>query len=142
MNDEAKVKQRVYMVCDWTDARAQAIDGAPDIGVEYMGNCGGRILREDGSELGHHWSSSFGWLRRDLLEKLDDPARYEVIDLIGQPVPERFDTNPAPPRLDEFDYVEWLTIARKFKPDMPEPEFKVKWDEFQAEKQRREAQKS
>ena len=82
--------ERVYMVCDYTDSTAASISGALNIGVEYMGNCGGRILREDGSEIGCHNSSSFGWLREDLRSKLDDPRKYEIVDLIGQPVPERF----------------------------------------------------
>lgn len=82
--------EKVYMVCDYTDDKAASIDGAPHIGVEYMGNCGGRILREDGTIIGQHHSSSFGWLRSDLKGKLDDPSKYEIIDLIGQEVPERF----------------------------------------------------
>jgi hypothetical protein len=82
--------ERVYMVCDYTDDKAAGINGALDIGVEYMGRCGGRILREDGSEIGRHHSSSFGWLREDLQRHLDDPEKYEVIDLIGQPVPDKF----------------------------------------------------
>ena len=81
---------QVYMVCDYTDKKAADISGCPNVGVEYMGNCGGRILREDGSIIGQHHSSSFGWLRSDLESKLDDPSKYEIVDLIGQPVPERF----------------------------------------------------
>jgi hypothetical protein len=81
---------RVYMVCDWADAKAASIDEALDIGIEFLGNCSGRILREDGSIIGCHHSSSFGWLRLDLQSKLDDPTKYEIVDLIGQPVPERF----------------------------------------------------
>jgi hypothetical protein len=82
--------EKVYMVCDYTDEKAASISGALNIGVEYMGNCGGRILKEDGTEIGRHHSSSFGWLRSDLRSKLDDQSRYEIIDLIGQDVPERF----------------------------------------------------
>ena len=82
--------EKVYMVCDYADDKAKSIEGAPSIGVEYMGGCGGRILREDGSEIGRHHSSSLGWLRSDLTSKLDDRSKYEVVDLIGQPVPERF----------------------------------------------------
>lgn len=78
------------MVCDYTDEIAASISGSPNIGVEFMGGCGGRILREDGTEIGRHHSSSFGWLRSDLRSKLDDPSEYEIIDLIGQDVPERF----------------------------------------------------
>jgi hypothetical protein len=81
---------KVYMVCDYTDSKASGINEAWNVGVEYMGNCGGRILREDGSVIGRHHSSSFGWLRLDLKAKLDEPAKYEVVDLIGQPVPEKF----------------------------------------------------
>lgn len=69
-------KEKVYMVCDSEK--------------DFMGNCYGRIVREDGSVIGWHVSSSFSWLRNDLKSKLDDPEKYEIIDLIGQEVPERF----------------------------------------------------
>jgi len=82
--------EKVYMVCDYSDDKAASISGCPNIGVEYMGNCGGRILREDGTKIGSHHSSSFSFLRSDLRSKLDDPNNYEIIDLIGQEVPERF----------------------------------------------------
>lgn len=82
--------ERVYMVCDSHDEKAASIDGAPNVGIEFLGNCSGRILRDDGSEIGCHYSSTFGWLREDLKSKLDDPSKYEIVDLIGQPVPERF----------------------------------------------------
>ena len=82
-------KEKVYMVCDRHNAKA-AECGAWDVGVEHMGSCSGRILREDGSEIGSHSSSSFGWLRLDLARKLPDPSAVEIVDLIGQPVPERF----------------------------------------------------
>ena len=70
--------KKVYMVCDYTDKTASSLHGALNIGVEFMGNCGGRIVHEDGQEIGRHHSSSFGWLRIDLRGKLDNP------------VPERF----------------------------------------------------
>ena len=76
------------MVCDWHDGKATG--GAWNIGIEYMGNCSGRILKEDGTEIGRHHSSTFGWLRSDLEDKLDDPSKYEIIDLIEQEVPEQF----------------------------------------------------
>jgi hypothetical protein len=82
--------EKVYMVCDYADGKAIAIDGTPNVGIEHMGNCVGRILREDGSKIGGHHSSSVGWLRADLLSYLDDRSNYEVIDLIGQEVPQRF----------------------------------------------------
>lgn len=82
--------EKVYMLCDRTDSKAASIQEALNCGVEYMGNCTGRIVREDGTVIGQHWSSSFGWLRSDLRSKLDDPSKYEIVDLIGQPVPERF----------------------------------------------------
>jgi hypothetical protein len=81
-------KEKVYMVCDWHDGKAEG--EAWNIGVEYMGNCSGRILKEDGSLIGNHYSSTFGWLRLDLKRKLDNPSDYEIIDLIGQEVPEKF----------------------------------------------------
>ncbi len=82
--------EKIYMVCDYSDKKAEAISGSPNIKVEFMGNCSGRILREDGSEIGRHHSSSFGWLRNDLQRKLDNIEDYEIIDLIGQAVPEKF----------------------------------------------------
>lgn len=90
-------KQKVYMVCDWHDGKANG--GAKNIGVEYMGNCRGRILNEDGTLIGQHHSSTFGWLRNDLMRKLDNQEDYEIIDLIGQEVPERFrlkEESPTP----------------------------------------------
>ncbi len=84
------MREKVYMVCDYTDEKASSILGTPNVGVEFMGDCGGRILKEDGTEIGRHHSSSFGWLRNDLRAKLDDPNKYEIIDLIGQDVPEQF----------------------------------------------------
>ena len=81
---------KVYMVCDNTDEKAAAISGCPNVGVEYLGNCSGRILHEDGAEIGRHHSSSFGFLRMDLKSKLDDSSQYEIVDLIGQDVPARF----------------------------------------------------
>jgi len=44
--------EKVYLVCDYTDEKAAKIDCCPNIGVEYMGNCGGRIVREDGTVIG------------------------------------------------------------------------------------------
>jgi len=81
-------KEKIYMVCDWHDGKAEG--GAMNIGVEYMGNCSGRILKEDGTLIGNHHSSTFGWLRNDLKAKLDDQSKYEIIDLINQEVPEQF----------------------------------------------------
>lgn len=81
-------KETVYMVCDYHDGKAEG--GAMNIGVEYMGNCSGRILKEDGTLIGNHHSSTFGWLRNDLKSKLDDQSKYEIIDLINQEVPEKF----------------------------------------------------
>jgi hypothetical protein len=82
--------EKVYMVCDSYDDKAASIQDAPNVGVEFMGNCSGRILKENGELIGSHFSSSFGWLRSDLKSKLDDESRYEIIDLIGQEVPAKF----------------------------------------------------
>ena len=82
--------KKVYMVCDYTDEKASKILDCPVIGVDYMGKCGGRILCEDGTEIGRHHSSTFGYLRSDLKCKLDKTKEYEIIDLIGLEVPERF----------------------------------------------------
>ena len=46
------MKPKVYMVCDYTDEKAASISGCPDVGVEYLGSCGGRILHENGAEIG------------------------------------------------------------------------------------------
>lgn len=81
---------KVYMVCDYADEKAASIAGTPNVGVELMGTCYGRILREDGTEIGRHSSSSIGWLRADLIWKLGDQSKHEIVDLIGGPVPERF----------------------------------------------------
>lgn len=83
-------KEKVYMVCDHRAGNYK--QGANNIGIEHMGDCAGRILREDGSLIGSHWSSSYGWLRSDLMSKLDNPENYEVIDLIETDCPERFKT--------------------------------------------------
>ena len=48
------------------------------------------LVKEDGTEIGRHYSSTYGWLRWDLIRKLDDPANYEIIDLIEKEVPEQF----------------------------------------------------
>lgn len=76
------------MVCDYRSGNYN--QGANNIGIEYMGDCSGRILKEDGTEIGRHHSSSNGWLRSDLKSKLDNPANYEIIDLIDQDCPDRF----------------------------------------------------
>jgi len=84
-------KEKVYMVCDSHDEKAVNAPTSPCVGVEHGGWCNGRILKEDGTVLGSHHSSSFGWLRQDLKYKIKDNLdRYEIVDLIGQPVPERF----------------------------------------------------
>lgn len=83
-----KKKEKVFMVCDWDDGKARG--AAFDIGIEYMGNCKGRILKEDGTEIGRHHSSTYGWLRKDLIQKLDNPDNYDIIDFIEKEVPEQF----------------------------------------------------
>lgn len=89
---------KVYFVCDYADEKAASISDAPNIGIEYMGDCGGRVLLEDGTMIGYHHSSSFGWLRSDLkyyADKYMCGKPYEIIDLIGQDVPEKFRKNVA-----------------------------------------------
>jgi len=83
-------KQKVYLICDYTDEKAASMNGTPNIGVEHMGHCGGRIVNENGIEIGSHHSSTFGFLRMDLKAKLDNPDDYEIIDLIGKEVPDEF----------------------------------------------------
>lgn len=84
------LKEKVYLVCDSTDEKAASIEDTPDIGVEYLGVCLGRILKEDGTKIGEHASTTYGWLRKDLVSKLDDPSKYEITNLIGKEVPLRF----------------------------------------------------
>lgn len=50
----------------------------------------GRALAEDGTELGRHYSRSVASMRADLRHKVPNIENYQVIDLIGQEVPERF----------------------------------------------------
>lgn len=62
--------------------------------VYHNGNenldCGGIIVDENGNILGQHHSSSFSWLRNDLMNKPDiDYNMYSVIDLIGKEVPQK-----------------------------------------------------
>ena len=57
-------------------------------GNEFL-DCGGYIVDEYGNILGQHHSSSFAFLRSDLMSKRDiDYDLYEVIDLIGKEVPQ------------------------------------------------------
>jgi len=81
--------KKVYMVCDYADEKAKKL-GALDIGIEFLGNCHGRILHEDGTLISGYHSSTIEWLRKDLKTQLDKNEEYEIIDLIGQEVPERF----------------------------------------------------
>ena len=83
-------KPKVYLLCDWSDEKARRDNGTPNCGVEFLGNCHGRVVAENGSVLGQHYSSTAGWLRSDLIGYLEDPSAYEIVDLIGQDVPERF----------------------------------------------------
>ena len=69
-------KPRVYLLCDHADPVH-----------EY---CPGRVVAEDGTLLGSHCSTTLEWLRLDLRSKLTDCSAVEIIDLIGQEVPERF----------------------------------------------------
>ena len=84
------IKENVYLVCDWTDDKAASISGTPNTGIEHLGMCRGRILREDGSEIGSHSSTTSGFLRSDLTYKLDNPDKYHIHDFIGRCVPDRF----------------------------------------------------
>lgn len=72
--DEWSFKEKLYMVCDRSPA---------------MGRLGiGRLLRENGELVGRHASSSLSFLREDLRAKVN--SQFEITDLIGHPVPERF----------------------------------------------------
>jgi hypothetical protein len=50
----------------------------------------GRVVAEDGTEISSHCSSSAEWLEIDLRGKITDLGAVEVVNLIGQEVPERF----------------------------------------------------
>ena len=57
-------------------------------GNEFL-DCGGYIVDEFGCILGQHHSSSFSFLRADLMGKENiDYDLYEIIDLIGKEVPQ------------------------------------------------------
>lgn len=81
-------KQKVYMVCDEIYDEKAKRDDAPHVGIENLGWCFGRILTKDGEEIGRHTSSTLGWLRKDLKNKLDDPSDYIIVDLINEETPE------------------------------------------------------
>lgn len=81
---------KVYLICDESDNKARTIEGTPNCGVEYLGRCKGRILLEDGTELGRHNSSTIDYLRQDLLSKLGIDHTYKVIDCLRLEVPHRF----------------------------------------------------
>lgn len=70
------MKPRVYLLCDRANLRREV--------------CTGRVVAEDGTLLGSYCSSTLDWLRKDLKSKLTSPNDVEIIDLIGQEVPERF----------------------------------------------------
>jgi hypothetical protein len=75
-------KEKLYMVCDYVDGKAIVIEGCPNVGVEHLGSCGGRLLREDGTEVGFHHSSTLDFLRSDLRAKVDNPDDYEFVDCL------------------------------------------------------------
>lgn len=81
---------KVYLLCDRADDKALAMDDAPECGVDLLGSCTGRIVTEEGEELGRPLSSTIGWLRSDLMSKLEPDHGYEIIDLLREEVPERF----------------------------------------------------
>lgn len=80
--------ETIYLICDYSDKKAEMIQGCPNTGVEYLGKCRGRIVKDNGDLIGRHSSSTLDFLRADLLAKLDDPSKYEIIDLIGKDIPE------------------------------------------------------
>lgn len=75
-------KVKVFLVCLHADEKAINIKDAPEMGVEFMGTCFGIAIDDNGKILGQHTSSSLGWLRKDLIAKLENPDNYEIIDLI------------------------------------------------------------
>jgi hypothetical protein len=77
------VNRKAYLLCDGH-------------GSDFGGGCFGRIVDDDGVELGRHGSSSLPWLRLDLLSKLaahGGRESFEIVDLLREPVPERFARN-------------------------------------------------
>lgn len=82
-------KKKAYMICDYADKRAKEQNEPMNVGIEFMGNCSGRIVDENNNTLGSHFSSNYGWLRHDLSSKVSEDE-YEIVDLIGKEVPEKF----------------------------------------------------
>jgi len=79
------MKVKVYLICDHADQKASKIKGCPNIGIEHLGSCWGRIIQEDGRFIGSHSSTTIGWLRHDLISKLRNPDDWEIVDCIEDP---------------------------------------------------------
>jgi len=63
------MRERIYLTCE-------AIERG-----DYLGT----VMKEDGTILGSHISSSTQWLRHDLMRKIDT-EQYEIIDMIEDDV--------------------------------------------------------
>jgi hypothetical protein len=69
---------KAYMNLVRCDERARKEDLVQNI--EAGGWCFGQLVAEDGTLLGEHTSSTIGWLRQDLLSKLQNGHSFEVVD--------------------------------------------------------------
>ena len=67
----------LYLVCDY-------------YGELYLNDCGGRAILYNGKVLSTAHCSSFKELEKELLRKIPDIEMYEIENLIGQDVPEKF----------------------------------------------------
>lgn len=81
-------KNKLFLICD--KAKGNYQQGAENVGIEYLGDAVGRVVNEKGELIGRSWSSTIGWLEQDLMNRIGDLNEYEIIDLIGKPVPEQF----------------------------------------------------
>lgn len=85
------MKPKLYLLCDSVDNTGH--------GSIYSG----RIVKEDGSEVGRHTSSSLDFLRMDLKNKIYMKEKYEIIDLINE---------------EEFKIKEEKNIQQKIKQEV------------------------
>jgi len=78
-------KPKLFLHCVSADRKAIMISGCPDRGIEFLGDCYGMSLDEQGNKISEHWSSTLDWLRHDLMWKIDKD-KYDVVDMIDEDV--------------------------------------------------------
>ena len=89
---QKEIMKKAYMICDTMDDRANS-DDMPRIGIEHLGSCRGRIVDAEGNVLYCQTSSTLGFLRLDLPRGIS-LSEYEIVDLIGKDIPEKFRLGP------------------------------------------------